>query len=644
MTIDDPLSGLDADQRAAVTAPESLVAIVAAAGSGKTTVITRRIAHRVLNEEIDERHVLAVAFTRQAAGELRRRLVGLGLRGELSVGTFHSIAYALLRRRSADLSRRSPALLANRTGYLRDVLGEQRRIDVNGLAGEIDWMRAQALTPEQYAAVASERGRRPGVAPGRVAELVAAYDALKRKRGVVDFDDLIGHVTTELRRDRTFAEATRWRFRHLVVDEFQDINPAQFALLELIRGERPDVCVVGDPRQAIYGWNGSDPTLLDDIERIYHGVRVLRLRTNYRCAPAVVAAAGGVLTLTGRHDDTAPIRPPGPSIVLLGAPDEHAEARAIARRAHELRRVGGRWRSIAVLARTNAQLAPIAAELAASGVPTALTARSRPDDDELRTLLADARELGSPEALRTWATDLASGIDGGAATPLHHDLAGAVRRFLDVWPAGTGRSFAEWYSVDAASAQDPGDGVELLTFHAAKGREWRAVILAGAEAGLVPHAGATGAAAEEEVRLLYVAITRAADELTLTWAEQRNGRPTGPSPLLEPLMAEGSLEGIEPVEAPDLPAAIRERRRAAESGASDPVLAELCRWRERAARAARLPEEAVCSDGELRAIAAARPASIEELLEVPGISPLAARRLGPRLLEVVASAGGLGSS
>jgi len=656
VTTSDLLSGLDAEQREAVTAPESLLAVLAAAGSGKTTVITRRIAHRVLSEEIDERHVLALAFTRQAAGELRRRLVELGVRGELTVGTFHSVAYGLLRRRWADQSRPAPALLANRAGYLRDVLGESRRFDVAGLAAELDWMRAQALDPEQYAAVASERGRRPVVPPTRIAELVSAYDLLKRKRGVVDFDDLLAIARDELRRDTTFADATRWRFRHLVVDEFQDINPAQFALLELIRGDRTDVCVVGDPRQAIYGWNGSDPTLLDEIEQRYRGVRVLRLRTNYRCAPAVVAAAGEVLSSTGRVDDSVTVRPPGPSVVLLGTPDEAAEAHAVARRARDLRRVGGRWRSIAVLARTNAQLGPIAAALTAAGVPTMLgSARRSGVDDELRALLADARDLGGPTALRTWATDLASGIDGeAAATPLHHELAASVRRFLDASPAGTGRMFAEWYAVDAA-APPTADGVELLTFHAAKGREWPSVIVSGVEVGLVPHPGAAGAAgAEEEIRLLYVAMTRAADELTITWAERRNGRAAGRSPLLQrvwenrDVVRHGEHDDDPTVPfgeaGPAVPSVVAATRQRHSEGTSDPVLAELRRWRERAARAARLPEGAICSDTELGAIAAARPTTIDELLDVPGISPMAARRLGPRLLDVVASVGGVGEA
>ena len=387
-----------------------------------------------------------------------------------------------------------------------------------------------------------------------MADLLSAFDALKRKRGVVDFDDLLMQCADELRRDRDFAAATRWRFRHLVVDEFQDINPAQFALLELIRGDRADLCVVGDPRQAIYGWNGADPTLLDHVEQTYPGVRVVRLRSNYRCTPAVVTAAAEVLSTAGRTDDSRAVRADGPAVELLGAADEIAEAAAIARRVRDLRPPGGRWRSIAVLARTNHQLGPIATALDNVGIPAILGPRGRETDEaERRLLLAEARGLSDPDALRTWATDLAAGLGGDAPSALHRELAGSLRRFLAASPTGTGRSFAEWHAVDASS-HAPADGVELLTFHAAKGREWRAVIVAGIEVGLVPHAGAGSAGADEEVRLLYVAITRARDAAVLTWAEQRNGRTTGRSPLLRSI----TVDAAEP---PGLPSFARRPRR-----------------------------------------------------------------------------------
>jgi DNA helicase-2/ATP-dependent DNA helicase PcrA len=173
-----------------------------------------------------------------------------------------------------------------------------------------------------------------------------------------------------------------------------------------------------------------------------------------------------------------------------------------------------------------------------------------------------------------------------------------------------------------------GDAVELLTFHAAKGLEWPVVVVAGVEKGLVPHAGATSVAARsEEVRLLHVALTRAEHTLHLTWARRRGGSARGPSPLLDVI----DTADDEPVPPPAELAARRARR-------PDPRLAALRTWRQAAAIAAGLPEAMVCSDKALAAVAKAGPASIDELAALPEIGPIAARRLGPRLLAALATA------
>ena len=125
--------------------------------------------------------------------------------------------------------------------------------------------------------------------------MAAAYEALKTRRGVVDFDDLLERCLHALTDDRQWASGIRWRFRHLFVDEAQDLNPLQHAVLEGMRGGRPDLCLVGDPRQAIYGWNGADPSMLAEVERRYPGVTVVRLLSNYRCSPQIVRAGAAVL-------------------------------------------------------------------------------------------------------------------------------------------------------------------------------------------------------------------------------------------------------------------------------------------------------------------------------------------------------------
>ncbi len=291
-------------------APESLVAIIAGSGSGKTTVLTRRIAHRVASGTADARHTLAITFTRQAARELRMRLRTLGERDAITAGTFHAVAYAMLRLRWSDLNRRPPRLVTYRARLVDELLPDpgRRRTRAAGAGGsinasevlaEIDWARARMIAPEDYRAAAEAARRRLPIPYDSVADLFARYDELKRARGVIDFDDLLARLVAELRRDHDFAAATRWRYRHLFVDEFQDVNPLQHALLEELRGGRPDLTIVGDPRQAIYSWNGADPACSKRSNAPIPGVRVIRLDRNYRCTPTIVAAGGRVLAAEG---------------------------------------------------------------------------------------------------------------------------------------------------------------------------------------------------------------------------------------------------------------------------------------------------------------------------------------------------------
>ncbi len=548
------LAGLDREQRAAVTATEHPLAIIAPAGSGKTTVLTRRIAYRVATNTADADHVVALTFTRQAAGELRQRLWRLGVRGPgLRVGTFHAVAHALLRQRWMEQSRRAPTLLSSNRRLLAEVIGARHDpAELSAIATELEWSRARLVPHDRYAETARRAGRRPPIDLQRVAGYLSDYTTLKKRRGVVDFDDLLADCAAEIRSDSNYAQVVRWRFRHLFVDEFQDLNPLQHHLLETWRGSRPDICVVGDPRQAIYGWNGADPHLLERIEETLPGVTVIRLVRNYRCSPQIVAAAAGVLP-AGVADDTSSMRPDGPTVETTGAADETAEAELVARRVRTMRPPGGRWSSIGVLARTNAQLPVLARALDRVGVPHVVLAgggRTVAPDDITSGLMDEARRIKRASDLAAWSADLAdselavetlvpsvptiSGPSDSAAGQLAARLAVSVaaRRFLTEVPAGDGAAFADWYLLGAGEAA-PYDAVELATFHAAKGREWRGVVVAGFETDLVPHSTARSADARtEEARLAHVAFTRAADHLVVTWAMTRHDRATGPSALV----------------------------------------------------------------------------------------------------------------
>lgn len=624
------LKGLDEHQRRAVTATEHPLAIIAPAGSGKTTVLTRRIAHRVAIETADPDHTVALTFTRQAANELRDRLGRLGVRGAgLRVGTFHAVAHGLLRQRWADRSKRAPTLVTAKLRLLAEVAGKGGHEELAAIATEIDWARATLTPPERYGPTARAHGRRVGVDSDRIAAVMADYATLKRRRGVIDFDDLLAECTTELRRDPQYSAAVQWRFRHLFVDEFQDLNPLQHALLEAWRSGRPDICVVGDPRQAIYAWNGSDPRLLDEVDRTLPGVTVVRLRANYRSTPQVVAAAAAVLP---GPDDTVAVRADGPEVTWLAVGDDDEEATLIARLARDAHQPGERWASIGILARTNAQLTPIAAALDRLRVPSVIpTASQRPVLDAVTAnLLNDAKRIPGVAELLAWAFDLTDGLDSTAAGPIHEAVAAAVRRFAAEMAGTDGAAFAEWYALGAANAVE--DAVALLTFHAAKGREWRTVIIAGFEADLVPHYSARNAEARaEERRLAHVALSRATERLIITRTDTRAGRTSGPSPFMPtpPASVDARVD--------DSPWP-RPQMTATDPG-STAAMASLVEWRRRAARAANMQPEAVVDDATMRRLATELPADLDAVVSAAGLGPSTARHLGPRLTAAVAEAG-----
>ena len=668
MAADRLLHDLDEAQRRAVTSPARPLAILAPAGSGKTRVLTRRIAWRIETGDADASHVLALTFTRKAAGELRDRLRALGLRDGVATGTFHGVAYAQLRGRWADEGRLAPELLVRKSRLLQDIVGGSRgqsQLSAGQLAAEIEWAKARLTGPDGYAdAVATARRRTPSP-PKRIADLYRRYEEAKREARMVDFDDLLRLCSHLIETDRGFAAAQRWRHRHLFVDEFQDVNPLQLRLLDAWRGDRYDLCVVGDPQQAIYGWNGADAGFLDGFRRLYPPADVIELVGSYRSTPSILGAAGDVLRAAGVTDRAVrALRPDGVPPSLERHATDLDEARAIARAARDRRGPRAAWSSQAVLVRTHAQIPPIADALRRAGIPhkvrgtdSLLSHRSvrdaldllRRDDTSLAGRLPDLAALGD-------AAD-----DGGepAGEPAARGRAELdlvielAQDHLRLNPGARAADFATWLvaTFTAEGADGWGDAVTLSTFHAAKGLEWPIVHLAGLEDGYVPIAHArTAADRAEEARLLYVAMTRAEDELRCSWAAERTfGGRTGERRLTPWLagLAERrrdragdhglGTDGREP--AADWRERLADQRaQLAEASAGrvpSAALSALLAWRDEQARAARVEPAALVDDRLLEAIAEARPTTTDELAAVPGMGRLLAGRIGPGLLAAL---------
>ena len=617
--IDSLLRGLDAQQCAAVTTTASPLVIVAAAGSGKTTVLTRRIARRLRDGTADSRHVLALTFTRDSAGELRRRLRKLDIRDPIETGTFHAVALRLLRDRALTHGVSAPSVVPDRLRLVREVLTETKvRCEAHAAMADIDWARARLVSPAEYGHAVRAVRRRAALNPDAYATVVARYEAIKRRRGVVDFDDLLGDVLAQLQRDATFADIVRWRFRHLFVDEVQDLNPLQWAVLQEIRGGRTDVCLVGDHRQAIYGWNGADPTLLMNVEDHLPGVTIVSLTGNYRCSPQIVRAGAAALGGADITDDSESRRGDGRSVTLRTMVDEHAEAREVATVVRDLTQRHG-LRHVAVLARTNDQLNIIGTALHTLGV----TAERAAGMSLLDRCISEAARSTNRDQLAAWAEAVWA---SGSVDPVRSRVAEEVDRFLTSNEPGGFRAWVESRQPFDDLEPDENGAVTLLTFHAAKGREWRGVVVVGAEVGLVPHASSTTAVQRaEEARLLYVALTRACDELVVTSALQRNGSPTGPSPWLERVQASVGDEVFTPP-----PPTLVHR-----VVATDP-LAPLREWRRGVARTGGVSEQAVCSDQVLRSLLSDPPTDPAAVAIRLGVGISAAERLAPRLLSVLA--------
>ncbi len=695
MDVDRLLDGLNAEQRAAVTTEAAPLCIIAGAGSGKTRVLTRRIAHRVATGNAEPHRVLALTFTRKAAGELKQRLAGLGLRDDVAAGTFHGIALAQLRSRWLERGEREPQLLDRKFSLVaRNIPRRSGRREVNPLdaIAEIEWAKARRIAPQDYADEALQHGRRPPLPGHEMAAVYERYEQDKARRGFVDFDDLLHLCERALASDAAFAATQRWRFRHLFVDEFQDVNPLQFALLRAWLGDRTDLCVVGDPRQAIYAWNGADAGYLNAFARHFPGAEVHELRDNYRSTPQILAVANAVI---GDREVGAPLRPNRPA----GEPPEFLEytsdaeeARGIARAVRDAHGPGRPWSDQAVLTRTNAQAALIADALGRAHIPHRVRGGANlVNQPEVKEALRRLRNARVPFATAVadleadvsgrFSEETEGAVDGDGTDPegvglrpppetegeeeRRANLAALVqlaRDYEGLDASASAGGFVQWLHAAARSedAAGGGDAVDVATFHAAKGLEWPVVHVAGVESGLVPigHAKTPESEAEER-RLFYVALTRAERRLRLSWATERAfGTRTSrrqPSPYLAEVRsvlaamdgARTPVDGLGEVRRER--AVLRERdgvgrkasraaRPAGSLGAGDQAVFDALKaWRLEQARVAGVPAYVVFPDTTLEAVAAARPRDVPALLALPGVGRVKASRYGETLLAVVAA-------
>ena len=527
------LAGLDPVQREAVEHETGPLLVVAGPGSGKTRTLTHRIAHLVAERGAAPDQCLAITFTRRAAEEMRERLERLlpEAARAVPVCTFHSLGLRVLAEHRE---------LAGLPEGFR-VLAESERLAL--LRGALECSPAQARRWLSRISRAKRTGR---VDAADLRSALEVYREALADAGRVDFDDLVGRAVRLLQDRPELVE--RWRKRHpfVFVDEYQDVDGQQYRLLRLLVLARGNLCAIGDPNQAIYGFRGADVRFFGRFEEDFPGARAIRLTRNYRSAQGIVAASSRLIG----EDAEAPAGSTS-SVFLRAAASERAEAEQVVQTIEE--RLGGHsffsidsgrtggderadlsFADFAVLYRTDAQSGALIEALERSGMP--FQKRSH----EPITAHAGVVELVSRLQAAPGSGSVLERLESAAGEEA--ELLEALE-ILKPIAASCGEDLARFESEVALKSQvdtwDPrADRISLLTLHAAKGLEFGEVFIVGCEDGILPlrFGPSEDAEVEEERRLFYVGMTRARRRLYLSHARKRpwrgKVREMEPSPFL----------------------------------------------------------------------------------------------------------------
>ena len=396
------LEGLNPVQREAVTHPEGPLLVIAGAGSGKTRVLTSRIAH-LIAEGVSPFEILAITFTNKAAEEMKQRVGALvgPVADKMWVSTFHAACVRILRRDGARLGYPSSFTIYDQadaqrlTGYVvRDLNLDPKRFPPRSVHAVISAAKNDDVGPEHYAAAAQVIFER------KIADVYAEYQTRLRKAGAMDFDDLLRNAVELLRREPEVLEHYRRRFRHILVDEYQDTNKVQNELVLLLAGKHHNVCIVGDQDQSIYRFRGADIRNILEFEAAFPDATVIVLEQNYRSTQTILDAANSVIAnnLSRKPKELWTDEGDGHAIIRYHADDEGDEAQWVAHEIAKLHDSGDhRWGDVAVFYRTNAQSRVVEEHLLRSGIPYKVIGGTRfYDRREVKDALAYLKAVVNP--------------------------------------------------------------------------------------------------------------------------------------------------------------------------------------------------------------------------------------------------------
>ena len=532
------LENLDPEQRLAAESLVGPTCILAGAGTGKTRTVTHRIAYGISKGYYSANRVLALTYTNRAAGELRARLRQLGV-GAVSVKTFHAAALAQLEFFWPQFSGvPAPAVLQSKARLISEVADSVKiRLDAGALrdfAAEIEWRKYSMLSMSEYAALVKSRPKVAGLSPAKNLELQQAYEDAKVKAQKVDWEDVLVLTLGMLRAEPRALAHVQQQYRFFTVDEYQDISPLQHALLDVWLGNHSDLCVVGDPNQTIYSFTGATSEYLQNFGSRYQDANVIQLTRNYRSTQQIVSFAN---RLTIDSSSVEPLRSEGEiglaprSLSFATVADECAALVAGIRTKLDQ---GVKPSDIAVLYRVNGQSESIENALSNAGIDYQVRGGerffNRPEiQNAIRAVRAESISPTDKPLYQT-VTDICRSLgwqtqqppEKGSAREKWESLNSFLAITEELAEGATILDFAKELDERQRSQHEPiKAAVTLSTIHAAKGLEWGFVFIIGLTEGYLPISYAqTEAEIREEQRLLYVGLTRARKELTLSWARR----------------------------------------------------------------------------------------------------------------------------
>jgi DNA helicase-2/ATP-dependent DNA helicase PcrA len=561
------MSELNPEQLEAASHGEGPALVLAGPGTGKTTTLVSRYC-RLVESGVDPTSILAVTFTRKAAETLTQR-IGDRLRVDTKsfpVSTFH--AFCERMRHNGDIPATRGWMLVKK-GQVFKILRELRLAlpeagDVDDLADAIARFKDRLETPERAQQSAREAPVARRTVELAIANVYQAYQNYLREHRLIDFGDMVMAAVTALGANGELRNRIAGQFRFLMVDEYQDINPAQEKLLELLLLGHSNLWVVGDDDQAIYGWRGSDVEYITGFECRFPGSRVIRLERNYRSHSQILQVADCLIRNNSQRlgKTLRPHLTGKTKVVICHAGDEEFEANWISQSVQRLAHAGVPWQEIAVLVRTTHLTFAIEAAFRSRKVPYVVRpARDFWELPEVKAVLEvvrhletgsgdlsltqgylvgpvsqaleDSRESSFATRLRCAAEAIAKRPPLSASTERKIEWSGSAIQVAEEAARHDGPADFLAYVENhrhERKTEEGDDSVIISTIHQAKGLEWEAVFVAAVEGGVLPHNKA--ADREEERRLAFVALTRAKRYLSVTHAFQRGGRGTEPSPFL----------------------------------------------------------------------------------------------------------------